>query len=202
MIQWASLAAFLAGAVLVFDFVTKGIGVVDVVRPYIVPEPMAHVNLKVVNAPGDGSCLEFAFSDLPQDFKLGEISLEIIKADGPTALAGDAAAEIVTRTVNRKIPPSVFRSNPHDIAIPARIAATNAKDAAYVEFCPILARAGTAGTIWVKPKFHGVDGTVLSDLVVSGSGGAFPKEGLPLSLAHPKNISIDLKPSRTKIIAR
>jgi hypothetical protein len=202
VLRWVSVAAFLTAGVLVFDFITKGLGVVDAVAPYFVPAPVPRVNLRVVDAPGDGSCLEFAFSDLPPDFKLGDISLKIVTAEGPTTLAGDAAAEIITRPVNRMISPSVFRPNPRDITIPARIAATNVMDAAYVDFCPVLSHAGTGGVIWVMPTFHAVGGSVLSNLIITASGAELPQEGLPLSLAHPKYINVDLNEGRMEIIER
>lgn len=202
MLRWASVAAFLAAAILVFDFITKAVGLVDVVGPYFVQEPVPRVNLKVVDAPGDGSCLEFAFSNLPHKFKLGEITLKVVSADGPITIAGDAAAQIVTRPINGMIPVSVFRPNPSDISIPARITATTEKDAAYVDFCPILSRVGTAGVVWVTPTFHAVDGSVLSDLVVTTNGKEFPQKGLPLSLAHPKYVDVDFNESRIEIIER
>ena len=202
MLQWASVAAFLAATILIFDFITMGIGVVDTVKPYFVSVPAPRVNAKIVDAPGGASCLELAFSDLPPDFKIGDISLKVVKAEGPTSVSGDAAASIVTRPVNLVLAPSVFRPNPSDIVVKARLMATVARDALYVDVCPILSLPGTAGTIWIMPTFHSVNGQELADLVVTTNGEPLPPEGLPLSVAHPKYINVDLQEESTELIER
>jgi hypothetical protein len=201
MVKWGSIAAVLGAAVLIFDFISGTVGIFDFAKR-LMPAPDPRVNMRVVEAPGGGACLEFAFHDLSQGFKLGEIVLKVKRAEGPKTLAGDAAAKIVTRKVNKLVPLSIFRPNPPDITFPARIAATSEQDAAYVDFCPILSRAGTGGSIWVEPSFRAVDSSPLSDLIVTVDGRAVPEDGLPISLTRPKFVDVDETEEFAGIIKR
>ena len=89
--------------------------------------------------------------NLPNDFALGTIQLEVVAATGPSPISGDMAATIQQWTVHKELPLThLTERQPIEIQrSEAPIQATSDRDSAYLYFCPILKRSGLRGTITV-----------------------------------------------------
>jgi hypothetical protein len=185
---WAAIAAVLAAAILVFDFTTKGIGVIEKTISFLTPEPTPHVSVKALPAPGNSQCLQFAFTKLPRDFSLGEIKLLIKDSKGPSSFSGDQSSEIFQRRVNAKITLADF-INKKTIIFRAAVQSEKSDDDAYVDFCPILDRKAQSGTLEVVPLFFEPDGKQIKNITTDLDGG---KKSISFIVSYPNNIDATL----------
>lgn len=185
--KWAVIAAVLAAVILVIDFFTKSIGLFEKVQSKIETgrDPVVLINEKAYD--NSSSCLEFAFSNLPENFVLGDIRLSIISADGPDQITGDMASDVFAKTVNEELSPAYLVGQKTEIAISASVQATKSGDAFYLHYCPTLKTPGTRGTITVAPSFLDPSGETISPLLVKVASGTPIAKGIHIPLVRPKN---------------
>jgi hypothetical protein len=181
---WAGIAAGLTALMLIFDFITKGLGVVDKIQVWCCAPP-PKVAVSVEDKDWGGQCLRFKFEDLPADFVLGSIRLDIRQSQGPTQMTGDQAARIYEAPeVNAKLPLEIFfEKTPINFEMPLQ--STKPRDAANFRYCPRLDRQGSKGTLTVVPTFLTPTGTPINNLKV-----VEPGPGIPVSfvVSYPKNL--------------
>src|SRR5262249_37021319 len=182
---WAGIAAGLTALMLIFDFITKGLGGVDKIQVWCCAPP-PKVAVYVLDNDWGGQCLKFAFQDLPEDFVLGSIRLDIRQTQGPTQITGDQAANIYEAEVNAILKPEKFYEKT-PININAPFQSTKTRDAAFFCYCPILERQGSEVTLTVVPTFLTHTGTPINNLKV-----VWPGPDIPVSLAvsYPKNLHL------------
>ncbi len=190
--KWAKIAAVLAALILVLDFFTKSIGLISTLQSIVYgnPEPVVLIREKTFD--NSSSCLEFAFSSLPENFVLGDIDLDIIASEGPNQISGDMASEVFERVVNQELSPAFLVGQRTEITISASTQATKAHDAFYVHYCPTLVTPGTTGAITVVPTFLDLGGEVISPLEVKLAAGTPVEDGVRLTLVRPKNEVVTL----------
>lgn len=190
--RWAKIAAVLAALILAIDFFTKSIGLVGAVQSIINgdPEPVVLVREKTFD--NSSSCLEFAFSSLPENFVLGDIRLKIIASKGPNQISGDMASEVFAKVVNQILSPAFLVGQTTEITVSAPIQATKADDAFYLHYCPTLVTPGTTGEITVVPKFLDPGGEVISPLQVKLASGTPVDDGVRITLVRPKNERVNV----------
>ncbi len=189
---WAPIAVVLVAVVLVLDFFTKSIGLIEKVIELIDGPVQPIVAVTEVPVENSSSCLQFAFENLPEDFVLGDIHLEILAASGPDELTGDMASTVLERTVNFQISPPYLVGGRTEIVFPARIKADSAADAAFVHFCPTLTFPGTTGTLTVQPAFHSPAGQKVKTLSVRDGAGSPLEGGVTLTLLRSKNETVTM----------
>lgn len=187
-LTWAAIAGILAAATLVFDFFTKAVGVADKIISYCcAPKPLTPtVSVRPVDADWGGQCLEFAFVDIPSNFALGRIELEVISTKGPSPIGGDQAAEILTRNVQAELPASVFATR-SPIQFDIRLQADKDNDTFYIDYCPTLNAPGLTGSLTVMPRFLTPAGGLVSNLQV-----LFPEpitDGVTFTVNRPRNLA-------------
>ena len=202
--SWNKTRAVVLGivpaAVVAVEFFTGAIGIVDKVRDWVVPSPIPSVRLAVVELDAGNECLEFAFSNLPKTFALGEVQLDVVGANGPVPMAGDMSARILEVFVNKELPPTVLSLNAEPIEFRAGFQADRDGDHAYVEFCPILNAPGVAGEIEVVPSFFSPDGTPIDNISVTWPDGSSSDQGLKIDISRPKNVLVSPDEQGTRLI--
>jgi hypothetical protein len=163
---WGAIAAVLAATILVFDFITKGVGIIDpIIKLCCAPEPK--VTLRVKPNGWDGQCLSFAFENLPSGFAIGRIRLNVTRAAGPNAIAGNPTADIKVLPVSAELPRSIFTDvNPHPIELDVNQQASKDQDALLVNYCPTLSVPNQRGTLTVQPDFLSPGGSPIKGLRV------------------------------------
>jgi hypothetical protein len=168
VITWAAIAAVLAGAILIFDFITKSVGVVERVNTLCCAPapPPPKVAVTVRDTDWRSQCLIFAFEHISRDFALGRIKLDIKSARGPTPIGGYQAAEILTRLVNAELPASIFFSQ-QTLLLDVRLQSNQENDSFYIDYCPTINRPGMEGSLTVTPTFLTPTGTLITDLNLS-----------------------------------
>jgi hypothetical protein len=183
---WAGIAAGLTALMLIFDFITKGLGVVDKIQVWCcAPPPTVAVN--VLDKPWGGQCLEFAFQDLPADFILGSIRLDIKQTQGPTQIPGNQAGGIYEAPeVNAILPLEIFFEKT-PINFEVRLQSAKPRDAAIARYCPRLDSQGSKGTLTVVPTFLTLTGTPINNLEVVKPGPGIP---VSLTVSYPKNLHV------------
>lgn len=199
--KWATVAAVLTGAILVFNFILKGKEVAQLTSKLTEEKPTASVSVRSVAREGGPSCLEFAFSNLPKEFALGEIELSIRQVEGPKPIAGEMAAEILERKVNAEITQGQLRLG-RKISFAARIKSEEDNDLAYIDYCPVLSSIGVGATIYVAPEFLKPDGNPVTPIKVTLEDGASLQQGIILDISHPKNLSVQIQDDKELIIER
>ncbi|WP_319547796.1 hypothetical protein [Desulfogranum marinum] len=184
-LKWVSIAALLTAAILVFDFITKAVGVVDTIKNICcAPKPVAAVvSVRTVDSDWGGQCLEFGFSNLPKTFALGRIKLDIESTAGPTPIGGNQAADILTREINQVLPATVF-TLPKPIDFNVRVQAEQGRDTLYVDYCPTLDRPGLKGNLVVVPEFLNPSG--------------MPIEGLQIVMPDSESKSVEMTVTRPR----
>ena len=195
--RWAYTAALLAAAVLVFTFIVKGCKVLELFG-LDCGDKSPVVQISPRNAPGTGQCLEFAFDQLPSDFALGAVRLEIVATEGPTPFAGDQSAEITKVLRNHTLPIQVFFTK-DPIEFSARVQATRDNDAIYLDFCPSLERKAIKGRLTVKASFMRPSGADVNGLEIRYAGG---KDTATFEVSNPNNLEIDMQSAETQILER
>lgn len=200
--RWPLIAGLLAAAILIFDFFSKGVGVVDRISEWITPQPTPTVLVSPVEVAGGGTCVEFAFGHLPDDFVLGEIRLDIVSAFGPTPIAGDMAAEVIARTVNMEVSPAVLSGQTEEISFRAAIQSEREEDVAYVDFCPVLSMPGMSGELLVVPTFYSPSGTLIEAIEISTHDGSPIQDGVAVNLSRPRNTAVSLEEARFRLVTR
>ena len=68
-----SILGIMAAVVLVIDFFTKSVGVVDKLIEWAVPQSTPLVHVSSIDMGAGGTCLKFGFNNLAEDFDLGTI---------------------------------------------------------------------------------------------------------------------------------
>lgn len=194
-ISWVAISSIIGAGILIIDFFTKGLGIVEMLVPPLTPS----VRLSIFDETGGGECLEFAFTNLPKDFALGEIHLHIVGANGPSPISGDMAAEAVERVVNMKLSPDVLRGSKETIEFRAPIQSEKKGDIAYVDFCPILTMPGMRGEIQIVPSFFSPAGTLIENIEIVTHGGTPNKQNITIDLSHPKNIAVSLDETKLRV---
>ena len=191
--RWlAVIVGVVSVAVVVLDFFTKAIGIIDVVSEWIAPPLIPSVSLRPVAQETSGECLEFAFTDLPEDFVLGDIHLQIVETSVLSPFSGDMAARVVERIVHKELSLEIFRGKGGEIVLPVRIESEKNGDVAYVDYCPILSSAGTRGWIRVVPLFFSPSGELIENIRVVIQDGEEGKKGVAIDISRPKNTVISL----------
>lgn len=185
--KWGAIAAMLAAIILVIDFFTKSIGLVQKIQLLIRGTPDPVVLVKERPFKNSSSCLEFAFADLPESFALGEIRLAIIGSEGPDQITGNMASDVFEKTVNDTLSPAYLVGEKTEIVVPAQTQASKPNDAFYLDYCPTLTVPGTKGAITVIPTFLGPTGDPISPLRVNTSTDESITKGISLKLVRPKN---------------
>lgn len=193
--HWVALAGFLAAAILVFDFFTKGIGLVETVWSYAIGEGSGKVSIAVRERSNASSCLAFAFEDIPEGFSLGSIILNVVDKSGPTPISGEMASKIHKHVVNQELSQEYLVGAKTEIEFPAAIQSDRAKDAFYVDYCPTLEMPGTKGSITVVPSLISPAGDALSDLTMQ-------VEEYKLELIRPKSAVVDVDTKRLELVVR
>ena len=200
MITWGSIAAVLTAVILVIDFFTKSLGageaIVEWFRP--APSPQVTVTVRTVNVPGNSQCLEFAFADLPETFKLGKIRLNVQRATGPETISGDQSAAITVREVNAILPIELFLS-PKPIEFRAAVEATKKHDAFFVDFCAKLDVPGQSGTLVVAPEFFLPTGEKIEGLKQKIAGG---RSTISFRVSSPNSVPAKLDAGKLQILKR
>lgn len=191
-VKWASVAAVLTAIILVIDFLTKFLGLVEKFENLIFGRPTPVVVVKEIPFENSSSCLEFAFAELPESFVLGDVLLTIQSTEGPEQISGDMASSVFEKTVNDELSPAYLVGQKTEILVRAAVQATKEKDAIYLHYCPTLTLPGTQGAITVVPTFLGPTGDALSSLVVKTETGTPIEQGIRLSLVRPKNENVTL----------
>lgn len=200
--SWAAISSIIAAGILIFDFFTKAIGIVDIICDWIVPPPTPSVRLSRIDEAGGGECLEFAFTNLSKDFALGNIHLHIVGAKGPSPISGDMAAEAVERIVNMILSPDVLSGDREKIVFRAPIQSEKRGDIAYVDFCPILATPGMRGEIQIVPSFFSPAGTLIKNIEIVIHDRAPDMQNITIDLSHPKNVAVSLDETKLRMERR
>ncbi len=195
--SWAAIAGLLAAAILIFDFITKAIGVTDKIMDICcAPEPVPPtVAVSPVDADWGGQCLEFAFENLPKEFVLGRIKLDVKSAKGPSQIGGNQAAKILTRDVHEEMPATIFMSR-KPIEFNVSIQAEREEDALYINYCPTLNRPGLKGSLTVMPEFLTPTGKAVTDLRI-----VYPEpetDSVTFSVSRPRNLVPRVVPNQTR----
>ena len=199
---WGVISAVAAGIVLIVDAFTKSIGVIGTVIAFVCGQPTPIVVLAPIDMRGGGTCLEFAFSNLPEDFSLGKIHLRIIRANGPTPISGHMAARSFERVVNMKLSPSILSGETKEIEFRAAFEAEKRNDIAYVDFCPVLTMPGQGGELHVAPTFYSPDGSLIEGIKIATSDDTPVEQGVRIDLSRPKNAVILLDETRFQLVPR
>jgi hypothetical protein len=164
---WASIAAVLTAAILIFDFITKGIGIIDPIQKLCCAEkPKVTVTVR----PNDwsGECLKFAFENLPSGLAIARIRLNVTKAAGPNAIARNPTADIKTVAVSAELPRSIFTDeHPRPIEFDVNQQASKDQDTLFVNYCPTLNVSSQSGKLTVQPDFLSPDGSPIKGLSVA-----------------------------------
>ena len=170
-----------------FDFITKGVGIIDIVKNKSgTPKPVVAVaTVRQIDKEWGGQCLEFAFSNLSKEFALGRIKLKVKSSNGPTSTGGNQAAEILTREINQELPSTIFMLR-KPIAFDVRAQAEQDNDALYISYCPTLDRPGLKGSLVIIPEFLSPSGEQIKHLKV-----VLPdpqSKSMTLILSRPRNL--------------
>ncbi len=179
--KWGAVAAVLGALILIIDFFTKSIGFIELIRGR--PDPVVVVTERPVS--NSSSCLEFAFSELPESFALDRILLKISDPDWQED-PGNMASDVHTRTVNDLLSLAYLTGTKNELPISVRMQATKDSDAMYVDYCPTSASPGQ-GSITVTPHFFGPSRLELTSLTVKTSNGAPIGRGIRLAIVRSKN---------------
>lgn len=193
--HWVKIAGFLAAAILVFDFFTKGIGLVETIWSYVIGEGSGKVSIAVNERANASSCLTFAFEDIPLGFSLGTIVLKIVDKSGPTPISGEMASKIQKHVVNQELSPEYLVGAKTEIKFPAAIQSDRAKDAFFIDYCPTLEMPGTKGKITVEPSFFSPTGDSFSELNMQ-------VKKYKLELIRPKSAVVDVDTKQLELIVR
>ncbi|MEZ5590255.1 MAG: hypothetical protein R3F53_05930 [Gammaproteobacteria bacterium] len=195
--KWAIITILLPATILVFDFITKAIGVADIIKNICcAPKPVLPVvAVRKTDTDWGGQCLEFAFSNLPENFALGRINLDINSSNGPIPIGGFQAAEILTRKINQELPATIFTS-PKLINFDVRAQADNDSDVLYVDYCPTLDRPGLKGSLTVTPEFLSPSGEKIKNLEIILPD--LQSKGVTFILSRPRNLAPHIVPSQLR----
>jgi hypothetical protein len=182
---WAKIVGLLAA----IGVIAEGITHIDEIWSYVqnicCTDNTPHVLVTKRSASWGGDCLRFEFSNLPSEFRLGEIRLPIINPKIAN-LPGDQAADLLEAKVATLIDEDeIIESKP--IKIKCGIAATQAMDAFSVDYCPVLKSSGVYGTFQTQPQFFAPgEQTPLSDIAITIEEG---QKAIDLTMKHPKNLN-------------
>ena len=194
-VWWGVVAAFLVGTVLVLDFFLKFIGFVEIMIDFVAP-PRPAVQVNTVKRKGGLECLEFAFTNLPKNFELGKIRLDVNSTKGPISLSGEMAAEITEIVSNVELQPKIFSGEIRNITFRAAFQSEKRRDSTYVDFCPILSVPGMGGSLTVVPTFLRPDGTNIDSIDVS------PSNSIAITVSRPKNLVSKLETDTYQVLSR
>ena len=196
---WAAVSAVIASTVVLVDLFTSSIGLVETVGKWIVPPPTPQVLVTPFETDGGTECLEFAFSDLPEDFEMGKVHLRVVEGRGPTPLSGNMSAEILHVLVNMEVSPAIVAGGPEPIVFRAAFTAEKENDNAIVDFCPILTTPGAGAEIRVVPSFLALNGTPIDAIEVSTHDQSPVEHGVSVRLSRATNVNVSLDETRTRL---
>ena len=156
-----------------------------------------------INIDSGGTCLEFGFEKLPEDFNLGKIHFEIIDTYGPTPITGDMAAHVLKLPrVYVELSPAILSGNKKKLVFSAPFQAQKKNDTALVDFCPILTMSGWSGELVVVPSFFSVANELIEDIKMTTNEGASIEEGITIILSRPKNAAILADNTRLQVLTK
>ncbi|MEP3259961.1 MAG: hypothetical protein ABJO06_20755, partial [Roseibium sp.] len=120
---------------------------------------------------------------------------------GPQPFSGNMAAGVEQIVANVPVSALAFADNAK-IEFRAAFQAERDQDQAIVDFCPILGLSGMQGTLHVVPVFLELNGDPIATLSVDRADGKPVNDGIPVSVARPKNAVVEMSETRFRIVSQ
>ena len=130
------------------------------------------------NLPWLSECSEFTFSNLPKNFAIQHIKMNVLNIVGPTKIVANQSAKVDEFCTHKNFNKSeLFFLKSFDIDV--KRYSTENQDKWITLFCPSIVEKGYEAKITVMPTYYGLDGKeILDDFT----------QPFELYISHPKSV--------------